>query len=77
MRNQSQLLPIRGLIEKRILSPWRISISRKFPYPVNDPVIQSQAKAELTVAGLSIVRGSAVWEEKYDASVFMQGLKSI
>lgn len=40
-------------------------------------MIQSQAKADLGVAGISIVRESAAWEEKYDASIFMQGLKSI
>lgn len=40
-------------------------------------MIQSQAKADLRVAGISIVRESAAWEEKYDASIFMQGLKSI
>lgn len=77
MRNQSLLLPIRELIEKWILNPWRIAIWRKFPAAVNGAVIQSQAKADLGVAGISIVRESAAWEEKYDASIFMQGLKSI
>lgn len=77
MRNQPLLLPIRVLIEKGILNPWRIAVSSKFPAPVNGAVIQSQAKAELTVARISTVRESAVWEEKCDASVFIQELKSI
>lgn len=76
-RNQSLLLPIRGLIGEWILNPWRIAFSRKFPAAVNGAVIQSQAKAELTVAGISVMRESAVWEEKYNASIFMQGLNSI
>lgn len=57
MRSQSLLLPIRGLIEKWILNPWRIAVSRIFPAAVNGAVIQSQAKAELTVAGINICEG--------------------
>lgn len=59
------------------LTSSEIAISRKFPTSLNGAVIQSQAKAVLTAAGIGTVKKSAVQEEKHDALVFMQNLKGV
>lgn len=58
------------------LTPSQNAISRKFPTSLNGAAIQRQAKAALTAAAIGTRKESAVQEDKYDASVFRQNLKS-